>query len=123
LRHSWYHLWYQSNQGQSIKMPARFKKTWQYTQVALFLGVPLLLLHLPATFFDKGQTLCPSKLFFNVECLGCGITRATMHLLHGDWQTAIYYNMLSIPLLPILVYAWYDLFKTALKSTFSSKKS
>ncbi|WP_428225914.1 DUF2752 domain-containing protein [Flavobacterium sp.] len=34
---------------------------------------------------------CPSKYFFNVDCLGCGGQRALVLLLQGDWVAA--FNM------------------------------
>jgi hypothetical protein len=68
---------------------------------------PLLLWVLPASFFDKtGFELCPSKFFFDIECFGCGITRAVMHLHHFDWREALYYNGLVVVVYPALVVTW-----------------
>jgi hypothetical protein len=93
-------------------------KLGDYAWVALFFGVPLVLLLLPANFFDKGRPICPSKVFFDVECLGCGLTRGIMHLIHGDWQTAIYFNWLTIPVFFILAFNWILLFKGPLSRVF-----
>ncbi|MCX7980918.1 MAG: DUF2752 domain-containing protein [Bacteroidia bacterium] len=71
-----------------------------------FLGAPLILLLLPADFFDEGPVVCPSRLFLGVECPGCGLTRATQHLIHGDWQIALDYNPLVLITTPILLYLW-----------------
>ncbi|MCS7297203.1 MAG: DUF2752 domain-containing protein [Bacteroidia bacterium] len=68
--------------------------------------VPLGLLALPADFFDKGPSICPSVLLLQVECPGCGLTRATQHLLHLEWQTAIDYNPLVLISTPILAWLW-----------------
>lgn len=32
---------------------------------------------------------CPSKAAVAFPCPGCGLTRATVSLLHGDWQEAM----------------------------------
>jgi len=77
---------------------------------------PLTILLLPTSFFDEGITLCPSKRFFNFECLGCGMTRAIMHLVHFDFESAVYYNKLSLLVAPILGGYWtFWIIKTILK--------
>ncbi|MBU6343137.1 MAG: DUF2752 domain-containing protein, partial [Bacteroidetes bacterium] len=57
-------------------------KIRDYLYLAFLVIAPVTILILPADFFDNGPTICPSKRFFNVECLGCGMTRAVMHLVH-----------------------------------------
>jgi uncharacterized protein DUF2752 len=68
----------------------------------------LALLLLPAGFFDEGPPLCFSRLVFGLECPGCGLTRALMHLIHFDVKTAMEYNPLSVVALPLLLWfvAW-----------------
>lgn len=80
-----------------------FQRVWL---AALLLG-PIVLFFLPADTFDDGITLCPSVIFFNYECWGCGITRAIMHLLHFDFDTALYFNKGVVVIFPILVYVWW----------------
>lgn len=79
-------------------------------QIKLWLGAlllfPIILWLLPATFFDKGQSLCLSKAIFDVECFFCGMTRAVMHLHHLDLEEAIYYNLLVLLVYPVLVILW-----------------
>ena len=44
---------------------------------------------------NEGQTciaVCPSKLFYGLPCPGCGTTRATLQLLHGNFFTALRLN-------------------------------
>ncbi|MDI1234066.1 MAG: DUF2752 domain-containing protein [bacterium] len=67
---------------------------------------PIVLLLLPADFFDHGRSICLSKVFFDMSCLGCGITRAIQHLLHLDFEIAFSYNKLSVVVLPILMAVW-----------------
>lgn len=39
---------------------------------------------------------CAMKVSFGVPCLTCGSTRATLHLLHGEWGAAIAMQPLTI---------------------------
>ena len=44
---------------------------------------------------NEGQTciaVCPSKLFYGLPCPGCGTTRATLQLLHGNLLAAVRLN-------------------------------
>lgn len=72
----------------------------------LLLLTPIVLWLLPADFFDNGQSICISKVFFNVECLGCGMTRAVMHLHHLELEDAIFYNQGSAVIYPALIVIW-----------------
>ena len=69
---------------------------------------PVLFWLLPADLMDGDDrySVCPSKLFFNVECMGCGMTRAVVHLHHLEWQDAIYYNSGVVVIYPALVLIW-----------------
>ena len=68
---------------------------------------PILLWVLPADFFDNGTiVLCPSKLILGIDCYGCGITRATMHAHHFEWEDALYYNPLVVIIYPLLIIIW-----------------
>jgi hypothetical protein len=84
-------------------------KIFYYYTICL-LGVlvisPVILFLLPNDFFDHGQSLCLSKILINKECYACGMTRAIMHLIHGDVENAFAYNMLSFLVLPLLVVIW-----------------
>jgi hypothetical protein len=74
-------------------------------RVAILL-TPVVLLLLPADFFDQGPVLCPSRLLLEVDCPGCGLTRATQHLLHAEWRTAVEYNPLVLLTTPVLAWLW-----------------
>jgi hypothetical protein len=75
-------------------------------KVVALLLFPLVLLLLPATFFDGGRSICLSVLLADTACYGCGMTRAIMHLLHFDLETALTFNKLSVVVLPLLVFVW-----------------
>ncbi|MBM3185159.1 MAG: DUF2752 domain-containing protein [Bacteroidetes bacterium] len=78
--------------------------------LVIILVGPFILIFLPANYFDSGQSICLSIRLFNLECLGCGLTRAIMHLIHFDINAAWNYNKLSFIIFPILVLFWINLF-------------
>jgi hypothetical protein len=80
-------------------------------KISGYLLVPLILLLLPANFFDKGQSLCLSKLLAGVECYGCGMTRAIMHLIHFDFKGAYEFNKLAFISFPVLSFLWLQGFR------------
>jgi hypothetical protein len=91
------------------------KKYWISIQIIALLVLPVVLLVLPANFFDNKPSICLSRVFFDLECLGCGMGRGTMHLIHGEFSEAWGYNKMTFVVLPLLVYLWgkqlYRLFK------------
>ena len=56
-------------------------------------------------------TLCGlavlAVLYVYPPCAGCGVTRATRALLHGDFRTAFQLNPLFMFFLPFLLYLWF----------------
>lgn len=71
-----------------------------------YVAVPVTLLILPADYFDSGESLCLSVRLFGMECYACGMTRAVMHLIHLDINSAAYYNVLSFLVLPLGAGLW-----------------
>ncbi|MFZ9970307.1 MAG: DUF2752 domain-containing protein [Bacteroidia bacterium] len=67
---------------------------------------PLVLGALPADFFDTGTVVCLSRRLFDLECWGCGMTRAVMHAINGEWSQAWAFNRLVIVVLPLMVLLW-----------------
>ncbi len=84
--------------------------------LAALVLLPVVLLSLPANFFDDGEVLCPSKRFFDVECFGCGMTRAVMHLMHLDFEMALYYNPGSFLVTPVLGIIWLRWLRQAIRA-------
>ena len=75
-------------------------------KLLIWLAIPFFLWYLPATFFDDGQSFCPSIILLDIECLGCGITRSIQHAVHFDFETAWKFNWLFVIVLPILFFIW-----------------
>jgi hypothetical protein len=66
--------------------------------------LPILLIILPKTFFDHGPTTCIYTLLAGVNCYGCGMTRASMRLIHLDFVGAREFNKLSFIVFPALAF-------------------
>jgi hypothetical protein len=75
--------------------------------VVILTSVPVLLLLLPAAYFDKGESICISRVLFDQECYGCGITRAVQHMLHGEVRTAFALHPASVVVTPIGIVLWF----------------
>lgn len=53
-----------------------------------------------------GYDICFSRRVLHLSCAGCGATRATYALLHGDFGEAFRLNALYVLMIPVLLYAW-----------------
>ena len=73
----------------------------------ILIFIPLVLIFLPANFFDSGDSICLSIMFFDKECYACGMTRAIQHLIHLDFAKAISFNKLSILVFPLLIISYF----------------
>lgn len=50
---------------------------------------------------------CPFLAVTGLFCPGCGTLRAVHALTHGDLATAVDLNVLTVVMLPVLVWAWF----------------
>ena len=73
--------------------------------------MPLVLIILPSTFFDNGDSICLSVLFFDSECYACGMTRSIQHLIHLEFTDAFHFNRLSVIVLPLLMISYIKEFR------------
>lgn len=74
-----------------------------YFVCSFLLVLTIVLLVLPGNYFDDGHSKCISVLLFDKQCYGCGLTRATQHLIHFDFKTAYEYNKLAFIVFPLFV--------------------
>ena len=102
-----------SNPGNPTNLKYKYYKT--VAKLLFIVLTPIILLLLPASFFDKGPTLCLSQLLLHRECYACGLTRGIMHLIHLQLEEAYAYNMLSFIVLPLLIVIWIQWFFKELK--------
>ena len=79
---------------------------------------PIVLVFLGKDYFDTGKSICFSQLLLEKECLGCGLTRGIMHLLHLDFKAAWEFNKLSFIILPFALLFWVHLLGKLINKPF-----
>lgn len=67
---------------------------------------PFVLWLLPPDFFDHGESVCLSKTLAGIECYACGLTKATMHFIHFEFEEAWQFNKLVVIVVPLLFPLW-----------------
>jgi Protein of unknown function (DUF2752) len=93
------------------------------TTIGLIALTPVVLIILPAEFFDNGESICLSKILLDRECYACGLTRGIMHLIHLDFKEAFNYNLLSFVVFPLLVVIWIEWILREIKKLKKIKKN
>ncbi|MDD3295396.1 MAG: DUF2752 domain-containing protein [Geobacteraceae bacterium] len=73
-------------------------------RLAAFISLPVLFALLPTSYIDSLPDICLFRQLFNVECPGCGMTRAISSILHGDLGAAIRFNRSVLVVFPLLCY-------------------
>lgn len=69
-------------------------KIWQrvWTDVKKFWPIPIMLLILYFVLHKLEGAFCPSVIIFGLPCPGCGIVRALLYVLKGQFAQAFYIN-------------------------------
>ncbi|MFN8635714.1 MAG: DUF2752 domain-containing protein [Chloroflexota bacterium] len=57
----------------------------------------------PLAWLTGGPSFCPFKVLTGLPCPGCGLTRGTVALLHGDLATSFHFHPLALPLVLAMV--------------------
>jgi hypothetical protein len=65
-------------------------------------GILLALALVPYEWWASGPVICLYRNLLDVECFGCGLTRALAAAAHGDWSSAVASNGLVVVALPAL---------------------
>lgn len=72
--------------------------------LVLYIIVPFFILLLPPDIFlGGGEGMCLSRRFFDMECFGCGMTRACVALRNADFESAYQFNWRVVVVVPLLV--------------------
>lgn len=83
------------------------KKYFNILYLLVLILIPIVLVILPADFFDSGTSICLSIYLFNAECYACGLTRAIQHLIHLEFLLAYEFNKLSVIVFPLLLISYF----------------
>jgi len=75
-------------------------------EIGILIIAPLLLILIPTILFENGHSICLFKKLFNIECLGCGMTRALSCLFHFQIKKSYEFNKLIIIVFPLLSYIY-----------------
>jgi Protein of unknown function (DUF2752) len=79
----------------------RTKQASEGKQVMIRLGQLFLVAALMALLLRWRVPLCPLAFWFHLPCPGCGMTRASLCMLRGDFATAMRFHPLSPVLFPV----------------------
>lgn len=91
-------------------------KAIHYAWLIALLLFPVVLWLLPADYFTEHTLLtCPSQSLFDIECLGCGMTRAVMFFHHFEFAEAVFYNPAVVVVYPFAVWLWQHWVRAELK--------
>jgi hypothetical protein len=83
------------------------------TGILLF---PVIMFIVPLDWVRAQHSVCLFKLFTGHECIGCGMTRAVLSVIHFRFEDAFHYNKLVTIVFPLLIYIW-------LKTLFNFSKN
>lgn len=73
-------------------------------KMSLLCILSLIYYFLPEDMIFNSSSTCLIKKFFNVNCPGCGMSRAVWCILHGQYADALNHNKLSITVFFLLMY-------------------
>lgn len=68
--------------------------------------IPVAIYFIPLDWIKDQHSICLYKNLTGHECIGCGMTRATLSAIHFQFGDAYKYNKLFIIVFPLLVYIW-----------------
>ena len=96
------------------------KRILRIAGLIVWLALPVFLICKPADYFDHGPTICLSKRLLDIECPGCGLTRAFQHFLHFQFHEAWSLNKLVVIIFPVSIMIYIHVFgRLAGKKYFS----
>ena len=72
---------------------------------------------IPVKFIEDGESICVYKRLFNVECWGCGTTRAFFNIIHFNFKKAYEFNRLSPITFSLCVFIYIKSFIRIIKKT------
>lgn len=55
---------------------------------------------------EQERSICLIKNIFDINCYGCGITKAVIAVIQIDLLGAYLYNKMIVVVMPLLLYVW-----------------
>ncbi len=93
-----------NNKSMKFNISEKLKRKLKWVLFCFIFGLGIVLFFLPKDYFDEGQSVCLSVVIFDIQCYGCGMTRAIQHMIHLDFMEAFHYNKLSFIVFPLFVF-------------------
>ena len=87
------------------------RRAWlPHAPIGAACGLALATAYVAAVDPEQGALLprCPFHALTGWWCPGCGMTRATHHLVHGDVAGAVRFNALLPAVIALITLAWLD---------------
>ena len=81
-----------------------------FFKIVFLLSIPIITLIIRSVNIEDGQTICLFNNILGVNCYGCGITKAILAFLNGEFYKALNYNANVIFVLPVLMFIWFKQF-------------
>ena len=77
-------------------------KLFNYLKVGISIILLTIFISIPTSVFETGKSICIYKNLFNIECFGCGLTRAFSYIFHFEFEKAYASNKLCFLILFLL---------------------
>jgi len=72
-------------------------------KLILVLILGLIFFCIPKDYLGETYPICLFRILFNINCIGCGTTRAVWSIIHLRFLDAIEYNKLIVITFPLLL--------------------
>jgi len=56
---------------------------------------------------DTSSTICIFKNIFDINCIGCGISKSIISVINGNFKEALNLNYTVIIVFPLLIVIWF----------------
>jgi len=73
-----------------------------FFKLAIIIILSIIFYCIPKDYLGGTYPICLFRILFNINCIGCGTTRAVWSILHLRFYEAIEYNKLIIITFPLL---------------------
>ena len=75
--------------------------------LVILLSLPIAISLISLKTLNNLPSVCLYKRFFGLECWGCGMTRAIISVVNGNFKDAIEYNWRVLIVFPLLLYIYF----------------